>query len=78
LFDDVTVSSEALDDFLDPQDIETIEKQNSTEDLLDDISDHGSSSDEEQQVVEENSNLEDIDEDEETTDDCLEFDYDDY
>ena len=78
LFDDVTVSSEALDDVLDPQDIETIEKQNSTEDPLDDISYHGSSSDEEQQIVEENSDLEDIDEDEETTDDFLEFDYDDY
>ena len=78
LFDDVTVSSEALDDVLDPQDIETIEKQNNTEDPLDDISYHGSSSDEEQQIVEENSDLEDIDEDEETTDGSLEFDYDDY
>jgi len=45
---------------------------------LDDISYHGSSSDEEQQIVEENSDLEDIDKDEETTDDSLEFDYDDY
>jgi len=78
LFDDVTVSSEALDDVLDPQDIETIEKQNNAEDPLDDISYHGSSSDEEQQIVEENSDLEDIDEDEETTDNSLEFDYDDY
>lgn len=78
LFDDVTVSSRALDDVLDPQDIETIEKQNSIEDPLDDISYHGSSSDEEQQVLEENSKLEDSDEDEDTIDDSLEFDYDDY
>ena len=67
-----------MDDVLDPPDIETIEKQNSTENPLDDISYHGSSSDEEQQIVEENSDLEDIDEDEETTYDSLEFDYDDY
>ncbi|XP_021320283.1 uncharacterized protein LOC8073527 isoform X2 [Sorghum bicolor] len=80
LVDDVPVSSEAMDDVLDPQDIETIEKQNSTEDQLnDDISYHGSSSDEEQQLLEENSDQEDIGEDEETTDDdSLEFDHDDY
>ncbi|CAN6275904.1 unnamed protein product [Urochloa humidicola] len=76
--DDATVSTNELDDVVDPDDIEAIENPRSNVDPDHSSSDE-SSSEEEQELHEENSDQEDTDDDEENTpDDALEYDYDDY
>ncbi|CAN6278180.1 unnamed protein product [Urochloa humidicola] len=76
--DDATVSTNELDDVVDPDDIEAIENPRSNADPDHSSSDE-SSSEEEQELHEENSDQEDTDDDEENTpDDALEYDYDDY